>query len=93
MGDPERHRHGMSCHGQTFDVLDGDLGIGVDRRHRHLTLGQQGDMFFHAPLRLVQAILDRMADSRESFQFRRVEAKEIRLFRCFNDQRIRQVPG
>jgi hypothetical protein len=34
-----------------------------------------------------------MADSRESFQFRRVEAKEIRLFRCFNDQRIRQVPG
>ena len=52
---------------------------------------QELDMLFHSPSRLVETILDRMADSREPFQVRGIESKETGIVGGFDDKRVAEI--
>src|SRR6185295_16229661 len=74
--------------GGPFFVLDEHGGAYRTWRHPQSLFLQELDMLLHPPTRLIQAIFDRMTDSREPFQVWRVEAEEIWIVRGFDDQRV-----
>jgi hypothetical protein len=49
---------------------------------------EQRDVFLHPVPRALQAIHHGLADAREAFELRRLEAEVVRLARGFDDQRI-----
>jgi len=69
-------------------VLDKHCGLFAFRRDRHVSLGHHLHELAHAPLRLEQAILHRMADPCESLQIGGVETEEVGLIGCFNDKTV-----
>lgn len=75
----------------SFFVLDDDGGVGGWGRNGQLFFLQKGQMLFHSPPRLVQAILDGVADAAESLQIGGVKPKEGGIVRRFNDERILEV--
>ena len=82
------------CRSRRFEftlVLDYNARVGVGRRDGQAMFTQRLRMVLHAPERLIQAVFNRMTDPGESFQVRRVKPEEIRVFRCFDNQRIREL--
>jgi hypothetical protein len=45
---------------------------------------EQHDVFQHASLRLAAAAFDRVADTREPLEVRRIEAEEVGMFSGFD---------
>lgn len=48
-------------------------------------------MLFHPPAGLVEAVLNGVADSGESFKIGRAKSKKGGIIRCFNDERALEV--
>jgi len=52
---------------------------------------KQGDVFLHAPFRLVKTIFDGVTDTGKAFQVGRIEPEEVAVFGGFDREGVFQV--
>ena len=72
-------------------VLDDDGRIRACGWNGHPLVPQKAQMLFHPPAGLVEAVLNRVADSGESLKVGRVKSKKGGIIRCFDDERVLEV--
>ena len=80
-----------SSRGRFLRILNRDLWISVCRRHSQTLRCKQVRVLLHGPTSLIDAILNRMADTGKSIKVRRIKTEEVRFFCRLDDQGIRQV--
>lgn len=81
----------LDCLLRPLFVLDDYGGVRTLNRNGQASLFQKSQMLFHAPSRLIQAILDGMPYAGEPLKVRRIKSKEGGIVCSFDHQRVLEI--
>jgi hypothetical protein len=71
--------------------MNQNLRIGIRQWNRKSLFLEQRNVLEHSPPCFVEAILDGIADARESFKFGRIETEERPVVRGFDSQGVSEI--
>lgn len=81
----------LDCLTDSPFILDDDSWIRAWGWDRQPLIFQKCQMFFHPPARLVETVLNGVADASEPLKIGRVKSKKGGIVRCLNDERVLEV--